>query len=150
MVASVPTRADITEPLLRYCSLVDSGTVPTDVFTEDCAADYGTRHGEIQGREALAAFFGRNHAVLRHTSHHLATIRCAPDPDHVGAWRLGSHVLAWHELSDGRRFEAFGRYDDLVIPSGGQFLIHRRRFRTYGATDAHFRFATVDKVSAAR
>jgi hypothetical protein len=54
-------------------------------------------------------------------------------------------VLAWHELADGRRFEVFGRYDDVVVRRGDRFLIRSRRFRTYGASDLGFRFARVDR-----
>ena len=138
-------RAAALAPLNRYCELVDEGRIPIDAFATDCEADYGTRHGLIRGKEALTAFFARNHAVLRHTSHHLSTVRVRIDPERPGELRVGAHVTAWHELTDGRRFEAFGRYDDVVVQEAGEFLIRERRFRAYGASDPSFRFARIDR-----
>lgn len=131
--------------LHRYCQLVDGGTLPTEVFTSDCTVDYGTRRGAVHGREALEAFFARNHAVLRRTSHHVASVRVRWATEARDAVQVSAHVLAWHRLTGGQTFEVFGRYDDLMVEDGGELRIATRRYRTYGSDDPAFDFARVER-----
>lgn len=130
--------------LHRYCELVDDGLLPVEVFAPDCTADYGTRRGPVHGREALEEFFSRNHEVLRRTSHHVSSVR-VHWADAPGTVRVSAHVLAWHELADGRTFDVYGRYDDTMIEDHGEFLITSRRFRTYGSSDPTFGFARAER-----
>lgn len=141
---------DVRDQALRtlnlYCDLVDTGQNPIAAFAQECTADYGLRRGPAHGRKALEAFFGRNKSVLRRTSHHVSSVRVHRLDGGSGPVQVSAHVLAWHELTDGRTFDVHGRYDDTMVEEGGQLLIAYRRFRTYGSSDPTFRFARAERL----
>ena len=144
-VAPADIRDQALRTLNRYCDLVDAGRNPVEVFASECTADYGLRRGPVHGREALAQFFGNNKKVLRRTSHHVSSVRVHGSDPEAGQVQLSAHVLAWHELTDGRAFEVHGRYDDTLVEEDGQLLVAYRRFRTYGSTDPAFSFARAER-----
>ena len=144
-VVSPDVRDQALRTLNLYCDLVDTGHNPIEAFAMECTADYGLRRGPVHGREALARFFDTNKNVLRHTSHHVSSVRVHRlDPDGSGV-QLRAHVLAWHELTDGRTFDVHGRYDDVLVEENGRLLIAYRRFRTYGSSDPSFSFARAER-----
>ncbi len=134
MVAVDPNiAADVTEIIQvtnRYCFAIDAhewDTLRTEVFLADAVVDFGVRHGEREGIDAiieviagaLTPLDGSQHLVGSHivdVDGDTATCRC---------YLHGQHIR--HDVEGGPHFVVALTYDDrLVRTDAGWRIAHRR------------------------
>jgi hypothetical protein len=108
-------KLEIMELCHRYAELIDTGhmdRLAAEIFTGDAVIDYGT--GEVEGTEAIAAFFAPFSGHLEATSHHTSNFIMEVDGDTAH----GTHRnAAWHWHAD-TAFMGPVRPADFLIMSG--------------------------------
>ena len=112
IVWELEQRRLITETLQDYCEHVDRNdpaSLVKLVFTDDAVFELGSSHAVV-GSENLAAMFARTLAPFTRTSHHLSNVKVRFDADTEAT--TSAYVYAWHQQTDGKRVEVWGRYHD--------------------------------------
>jgi 3-phenylpropionate/cinnamic acid dioxygenase small subunit len=122
----------IVDLVHRYSFLVDHRRYDelVELFTEDCAADYGPGVGGMRnGRAALRSMFGDRFSA---TSHHNANVIVSfvdGDDDRAD---VCSSVYAWHRAVDGSTSQIWGMYFDTVVRTVDGWRIAARELRVAG------------------
>ncbi len=133
---------EITDLLHAYCRAADRNDADAlaACFTEDCVCDYGPDTPPERGREARRAAAARDLALFEATSHLLGNITIAFKGDDRA--RVHSVVHAWHRPLGGGSWILYAEYHDIVVRTGGRWLIAERRLLVAGADgfppDWHF------------
>jgi len=128
------SRAAITEALHRYARLIDDGDFDTltEIFADDCTADYGIREDAILCSPAeVVDWIKTQLRRVRATSHHISNIEIDHlDNDHAASV---CYVYAWHSI-DGMEVNmvVLGRYVDRFERVGDKWRITRRQLFVHG------------------
>lgn len=120
----------VTATMLDYCYLLDEKRLDEFValFTEDVAFEEA---GMAQGRAHVRGKVRKLLAMFDRLSHHLSNVRVErTGPDTA---RASAYIYAWHQLSDGRQLEIWGRYLDEQRYEDGRWKIARRTVQMQGA-----------------
>ena len=128
--ASEQVRQAVTETLLDYCQYVDEKRIDefADLFIEDCVFDEGAVY---EGRAAVHRVVSKLVSGFARSSHHLSNIRVWRAED--GDAEALSYIYAWHERNDGRQFEIWGRYVDVLRDDGDRWRFVSREVQMQGA-----------------
>ncbi len=124
-------REAIRELLFAYCRACDLND-PDGVaacFTADCRADYGPDARE-PGAAARRAQAEHDLALFEATSHLLGNVAIEFEGDDKA--RAASVVHAWHQPREGEPWSLHARYEDVLVRTGGGWLIDERRLLVAG------------------
>jgi len=128
------SRYAITDLLHRYARLIDEQNFDavTELFTEDCRAEYGTREGDtLNSSTEVVDWIRTQLRGVGATSHHISNVEVQfIDSDHA---ETVCYVYAWHAVEGAAvRPTVLGRYVDRLERSGGDWRIAHRQMFAHG------------------
>ncbi len=119
----------------RYSYYVDHRLYDevVELFTEDCAVDYGPDYPPARSKAGLRRMFGDPRGAFAATSHHNANVLVTfEDHEHAS---VATSVYAWHRRADGTTPRLWGYYHDAVVRRPDGWRIAERQLRTLGTED---------------
>ena len=123
----VEDQLEIGQLRARYCHLLDEQRWDefVDLFTED-----GSFKGlaEVEGREALLAFFGKTVPTLGEGFWHFCTNGTV---DLAGDTATGRISMEYLSVKDGVSYVSAGHYDDVLVRVGGRWKFRSRAITFY-------------------
>jgi hypothetical protein len=126
-LTEVVAKQSIADTLARFCERIDEYDIDgvVDLFTEDCATDYGPgRGGPLKGREPLRQRLRRSQAENKRTHHQLGQVRVVLEGKAVA--HSIAYVTAWHELWNGEIRVARLQYRDRFVRETAGWAIAER------------------------
>lgn len=127
LVVDFPTWARVNEVLQGYADALDRGDIDLLLSHFDTQAQWHySPEVTKRGHDGIRAFFEERLSVFAHTSHNVCppVVRTVAGPEPLSSV---AYFVAEHQLVDGSRYRAWGRYVDTLRLDGERALICQRR-----------------------